>query len=190
MSVLAHSILFLGRGYAARVSLTLTIVAIETGEIANSVQTEGVARTGEAYVAAKYKGIAFGGDLFFKTPLGAATREAIESGVRGIDSGIPPNLWRPMIAAIADGRIIVNGGTNHGFREGAVFSVRAAARRITDSATGDVISLLAGDRVGTIRIEYVQERIAFASIVDGAGFERGQWLSTEESKSPVPSRSR
>ena len=95
-----------------------------------------------------------------------------------------------MIAAIADGRIIVNGGTNHGFREGAVFSVRAAAHRITDPATGEVISLLAGARVGSIRIEHVQEKIAFASIVDGGGFERGQWLSAEESESPTPSRSR
>src|SRR5262249_12815394 len=127
-----------------------------------------------------YNGIAFGGDLFLKTPLGVATREAIESGVSQIEEALPQAVWRPMIAAIMDGQIIVNGGVNHGFREGAVFSVRAAARRITDPTTGDVISFLPGVKVGTIRIEQVQEKIAFASIVDGAGFERGQWLSASE----------
>ena len=185
LSVLAKRIAFLGRAHVARVSLTLTLVAIETGEIASSVQSEGAVRTGEAYVAARYKGVAFGGELFFKTPLGAATREAIESGVRQIHEALPTTPWRPMIAEIADGKIIVNGGANHGFREGTLFSVRRSARPITDPATGDVISVLPGTRVGTIRIDHVREKIAFASIVDGEGFERGQWLSREEPESPT-----
>jgi hypothetical protein len=188
LSVLAYKVLFFGKGYVARVSLTLTIVAVETGEIVGSVQTEGVARAAEAYVSARYRGIAFGGDVFFKTPLGEATREAIEAGVHGLDGRVPPYLWRPMIAAVADGKVIVNGGTNHGVREGTLFSVRTAARRITDPATGDVISLQPGARVGTIRIEQVQEKAAVARIVDGVGFERGQWLSSEENVSPPPPR--
>ena len=176
LAVALRTLLFMGRGYNARVALTLTIVDIETGQIISSVQSIGVVRAREAFAQGTYKGVTFGGDIFFKTPLGQATQEAIESGVSQVIREMPRNTWRPMIAAVRGGTIILNGGRSRGFREGAVYIVRAPAEPVTDPTTGDVLSFLPGSQIGSLRISRVDDTIAFAEAVQGARFERGQWL--------------
>jgi hypothetical protein len=64
-------------------------VDVETGQILSSVQSTGVIRTSEAYAEATYKGVTFGGEVFFATPLGKATSRAIEGGVDQIVRDMP-----------------------------------------------------------------------------------------------------
>ena len=174
--VAIRSLMFLGHGYNARVSLTLTIVDTETGLIVSSVQSTGIVRTREAYAEATYKGVTFGGDVFFATPLGQATQRAIRSGVRQIAKDMPRNAWRPMISCIKNTSIIINGGKDRGFREGTLYTVRGAAEPVTDPGTGDVLSFVPGRKIGTVRITEVNDKISFATAVQGSAFERGQWL--------------
>ena len=174
---LAMKNLFLmGRGYNARVALTLTLVDIESGQVVSSVQSIGLVRAREAYAETSYKGVAFGGDAFFRTPLGRAAASAIRSGVRQIIRQVPQDWWRPMIAEVRGRMLILNGGADRCFRVGDELVVRAPAQPVTDPATGDVLSFLPGPQVGRIRIVQVADRIAFAEPVSGSGFQRGQWL--------------
>lgn len=167
---------FLGRGNNARVAITLTIVDIESGQIISSVNSAGIVRAREAYAEGNYKGVSFGGDIFFKTPLGKATLVAIRSGVRHIVRDMPRNNWRPMICGLREGYVLLNGGTDHGFRQGAVYVVRAPAEPVTDPATGDVLTFVPGRKIGTLRVMRVDEKISFAQPLQGSGFERGQWV--------------
>lgn len=178
-AVTIRRLLFGGKGCNARVSLTLTIVDIETGVIVSSVQCKGTSRAREAYVEGSYKGVAFGGDAFFKTPLGQATRDAIRQGLKGIIREMPRRHWKPVIASVADGRIILNGGRDRGFREGRQYVVREAAQPVTDPTTGDLLTLLPGKEVGAIKVVKVEEEIAYAEAVKGEGFRRGQYLTEE-----------
>lgn len=171
-----RTVFLLGRGHTARVSLTLTLVDVETGQILSSVQSTGLVRTREAFAEATYKGVSFGGELFFATPLGKATARAIEGGVDQIIRDMPENPWRPMISGVRDGNILVNGGKDRGFREGAEYIARGPAEPVTDPATGDVLTFVPGPRIGLIRIVQVDERISFAKTIQGQGFNRGQWL--------------
>jgi curli biogenesis system outer membrane secretion channel CsgG len=168
-----------GRGYNARVAMTLSLVEIESGEILNSVQCTGTARAREAYGAGSYKGVSFGGDAFFRTPLGQATRDAIRQGVMGIIESLPVRSWKPMIAEVENGRILLNGGADRGYVLGQVYIAREPARPVTDPNTGDVISYLSGKEVGWLRVFQVDQKIAIAEAIQGSGFRRGMPLFVE-----------
>ena len=166
----------LGRTHTARVSLTLTLVDVETGQILSSVQSTGLVRTREAFSKATYEGVTFGGDVFLATPLGQATARAIEGGVAQIIKDMPANPWRPMISSVQNGTILVNGGKDRGFKEGTDYISRGPAEPVTDPATGDVLTFMPGQRVGLLRIIQVDEKVSFAKAIQGQGFTRGQWL--------------
>ncbi|MFO7534695.1 MAG: CsgG/HfaB family protein [Kiritimatiellia bacterium] len=169
-----------GRGYVARVSLSLTVVDVETGVIVGSVPCMGHAYAREAGFEAEYKNVSFGGEAFYRTPLGQATREAIRSGVRQLQRDIPLQFWQPMIAAVEGDAVILNGGAEDGFEVGMDYRVRRSAVPVTDPATGDLLTWMAGAEVGLLRVHEVSGRISLAAPVRGSGFARGQYLE------PVP----
>ncbi len=169
--------LFIGSGgYTARVGLTLTIVDVESGRIVDSVQCAGRARAGDAYAQASYKGVQFGGRAFFRTPLGLATASAIRQGLHGVVRKIPRQVWRPMIADVKDGQIVLNGGRDRGFAAGMVYQVRGPGAPVTDPLTGDLLDMLPGPLVGTVRVMEVRDSVAIAELAGGHGFARGQSL--------------
>lgn len=180
-AVALRKLFFGGRGYVARVALTMTIVDVESGEVLDAVQCAGTARAGDIYAKTEYKGIAFGGDAFFKTPLGEATREAISAGVRKIIAKTPVVYWEPMIAELAvNNRIVVNGGKDRGMKIGKIFEARDSGKVITDPATGDKLSVIPGAAIGRIKITKVEDRISFAEAISGQGFKRGHRLLATE----------
>ena len=171
-----RSFFLLGRSQTARVSLTLTLVDVESGQILSSVQSTGLVRTREAFAKATYEGVSFGGEIFFATPLGQATARAIEGGVAEIIKDMPSNPWRPMISCVQNGAILVNGGKDRGFKEGTDYVARGPAEPVTDPATGDVLTFMPGSRIGLLRIVQVDDKVSFAKAIQGQGFTRGQWL--------------
>lgn len=177
LSMAFRFFVFLGHGYTARVSLTLTVVDIETGQIVSSTQCTGLVRTRSAYTEATYKGVTFGGDVFFATPLGEATQRAIRRGVKEATKAMPRNAWHPMISAVKNTAIYVNGGKDRDFHTGTVYVVRGPAEPITDPATGDVLTFAPGPKIGTVRITDVFDKISLATPVQAGPFDRGQWLS-------------
>ncbi len=176
-----------GRGYTARVSLTLTIVDVETGTIIDSVQSSGRARAREAYAQANYAGIEFGGRAFFQTPLGQATSKAIRDGLRGIRQRMPRVSWEPMIADVQGARLVINGGRHRGVRVGQVYRVRGQGKRVTDPLTGDLLDMLPGPIVGEIEIVEVRDNISIGERISGHVLERGQTLERVQASRRVPS---
>ncbi len=179
-AVAMRRLFLFGRGYVARVSLSLTVVDVETGAILASVLCQGNAFARQAGFETEYKDVRFGGDAFYKTPIGAATRAAIRTGVRKLLRDIPVQYWQPMIASAEDGTLILNGGVNEGFETGRVYRVRKTAVPVTDPATGDLLTWLPGAVVGTLRVTETQERISLAEPISGGGFSRGHYLEPVE----------
>lgn len=179
LALVLRQIVFGGRGYTARVALTLTLVDVESGQIVASVQCAGFARARETYARAGYKSVAFGGEAFFKTPLGAATVEAIRHGVGMIATTVPRVHWEARLADLAEGGtgVVVNGGADRGLKPGQLFDVHTDGQRITDPVTGDLLGVRPGRIVGRVRITTVMEAMALAEVVGGDGFVRGQRLT-------------
>jgi len=166
-----------GRAFTARVGLTLTIMDVESGRIIDSVQCEGVARAKSLYGEGSYKDVKFGGDMFFKTPIGKATASALRDGLKGIIKKIPKKNWEPVVAAVVNSKIIVNGGDNHAVKIGQVYQVRDNDRVITDPITGDAISTIPGGALAMIRVTEVSDSAASATLLKGSGVKRGQRLT-------------
>lgn len=163
------------RGSRARVALYVTVTDVESGEIISSVRTEG--RTVQRGVAGRvnYRQMAFGGDAYFRTPLGRATEQAIQRAVRQILRDLPVEYWQARVAEGGPDAIVINGGENVGLNAGDVFAVRAVGRAITDPITGDVIETVPGPVIGRARVTEVKLLSAHARLVEGRA-QRGDFL--------------
>lgn len=170
-----------GRGQRARVALTVKVSDVATGEILSSVRTEGTASSGGLGTTINYKGVSFGGDAFFRTPLGKATETALNRAVKKILYDLPRQRWQARVAEVVDGRVIVNGGKGVGVKPGAEFAVRGAPREIKDPVTGNVIDVIPGKVTGRIRVQEVKDSASYAEIVEGTA-QRGDML--EENSKP------
>jgi len=180
LAVALRRLVLFGRGYVARVTLTLTVVDVETGVIVATVAGAGRAYARELGVEGEYRQVRFGAEAFYKTPLGRATRAAIREAVDRLLRQIPVWYWQPMIAAVEADGLILNGGAGEGFVPGRLYQARRRAEPVTDPGTGDLLTWLPGALVGTVRVVEVRERISLAEPVNGRDFERGLFLE------PVP----
>ncbi len=161
-------------GHTARVALTLTVVEVESGQIIASVNVAQYAPAGGIYAAADYKDIHFGGDAFFRTPLGIATQNAIRKGIHNVVKTIPKDKWHARIAAIESNRIIITGGIQSAQKNGMLFDVLAPDQIVRDPITGDVIDMLPGQPLGQLRVIQSRNKTSITTRVSGTGFEVGQ----------------
>lgn len=161
------------RGYVALVSITLEVIDVETRAVLSNT-FEGQAWASEASVDAVYHDIAFGGEAFYRTPLGHATRDAIWQALHWLVDQVASAEWHPLIARIEGSGIYLNGGSDRGVRVGELLEVREAGEPIVDPASGDILGQVGERTVGRLRVVNVAERFAIAEVVSGEGFRVGQ----------------
>lgn len=166
------------RASRARVAINLMISDVESGEIISSVQTSGSSSAWGLGGGTRYKGMRFGGDAFFRSPLGRATDSAMRRAIHQLLSDIPMQRWEPRIAEVRGFQVVVNGGKNVGVREGTRYVILGPARRITDPATGDIIESVPGRPVGRLRVTDVLDKSSHASLIEGKA-NRGDLLRPE-----------
>ena len=153
---------------AARVSMNVKIADVETGEIVGSVRAESTATSGFLGGDVNYHKIGFGGDAFYRTPLGLATEAAMRKAVRQILETLPAEYWEPRVAEADGGDVIVNGGENVNLRRDTQFVVRGEGRTVTDPLTGDAIEHMPGKVIGRIRVTEVRTASSHAALMEGA----------------------
>ncbi len=159
----------------ARVALHITISDVESGEIIDSLKTTGSASAGFFSGGIKYNSFAFGGDAYFRTPLGRATDEAMRKSIREILKRLPTQQWSGQVAQVDGQNVIINGGLNVGLTPGTRFEVRSFPRTITDPATGNVIEVIPGGMSGILKVEIVKNLSAHCTLMQGRA-ERGMIL--------------
>ena len=162
-------------GARALVMINLTMTDVESGEILSCVAAEGSAEASGKWARFDYNGVSFGGDLFFKTPIGRATQEAVRKAVYHIAQDIPYSTWKPRIADATAETVIINGGENVGVEEGDLFDVRQEGRSVTDPGTGNIIDHIAGKIVARIKITTVRTTAADGIVLSGSP-QRGFYL--------------
>jgi|GEM_PF-1607251 len=117
-----------GRGSRARVAIAIKVYDVENGEVMASVKSDGTVASGGGGTEVAYKQVSFGGDSFFRTPLGKATERALDRAVDKILAALPIAYWSPRVAeAGREGggpAVVVNGGANVHLKPGDEFVVR------------------------------------------------------------------
>ena len=166
-----------GGGQRAVMGMTLYVVDVESGEILASQSIEESVRAADLSAQAGYKNVAFGGSVFYRTPLGRVTAKVIDKAVRGITRTIAARPWQPRIALVQDnGMVVINGGRDRRVRNNASYQVYELGSPIVDPDTGDVIGHQPGNSIGQIRVSRVERLYSIASIVNGSAssFRVGQ----------------
>ena len=164
-----------GRSERARVALVITVSDVASGEVLSSVQAEGDASAGGLGVGINYRQLSFGGDAFFRTPLGKATERAMERAVKRILYEVPPRPWEPRVAWVEGDQVAVNGGADVRLKPGAQFVVRGAPEPLTDPVTGNTIDVKPGKVLGRIRVQTIKETASYGVLEEGTA-RRGDLL--------------
>ncbi len=162
------------RSSRARVAVNLMVSDVETGEIISSVQSAGHASGRGLGGGAQYRSLNFGGDAYFRTPLGRATEMAIDRAVRRVLRDLPPIYWEPLVAEVDGARVIVNGGRNVKLQPGQRFSVHEEPHHVTDPLTGDVIDITPGRVTGRIELTIVKDLSSEARLLQGSATRGAQ----------------
>lgn len=140
---------FGGEAVAAHVAMDLRVVDTRTGEVLLSHRSQGKAWEKAFGAKIDYKFIEFGGDLFHKTPLGKATRRAIEDAVsftiESIENRNKDFNWLARVIEAAGSHLYFDAGQNAGIRKGDRFRVSDVQKVLTDPETNEVIGLVEND---------------------------------------------
>lgn len=173
-----------GGGDVAVVSVTLYVIDVESGEIVASESINGKAYAGKIKLDAYYSNVGFGGEAFYRTPLGKAMKEAIGKCLKSISTAIADKKWHPAVVKINADHIIISGGMDRALKAGSRWAAFKEGEKLIDPTSGDVLGREEETITGHAEIVETLDKYSKARVLDG-NVEEGQKLkSLEEGKKP------
>jgi len=155
----------------AQVTIDLRLVDATTGQVIASVRGQGKASaTG---VAAQFQSAdqSLGAGTSAQTPLGEASRNAVNDAVSGIVQGMHKVPWAGRVVDVRGAQVYINAGATQGVTTGMVFDVFSQGEQLIDPETH--LSLGTPDqRIGALTIVSVEPQYAVGQVSDGTGFKR------------------
>ena len=171
-----------GSNGSAEINVTIYIVDSRTGQVKASKSVVG--KAGKKGISLGYHGSKLGGltgDLagFEKDNVGIATTDAINQAVEFLIAQLETIPWEGTVVSSKAGKVIINRGTREGVAQGMTFIV-GKAEEIVDPDTGEVLDRSV-DKVGTITVTSVKEKIAVCTATEGAdAIEKGMGVLPPE----------
>jgi len=164
----------------ATVSISLRVIDTTTGQIIATVNAEGAATSQEtdAGLVNGRNGSTLGASAFRGTSLGKAVEDAIRKAVDQIALDLGGVPWSGLVVDNRNGTIYLNAGSEQNVQPGMVFGVYRQGEVLTDPGTGAVLDV-AIERLGSVRVDTVREKISIGQIVDGQQPARGDLLKSE-----------
>ena len=156
----------------AEVIVDLRLIDPSTSELIYSASGSG--KTSQTGVAADLTrdDKSWSGGASGASPLGEASREALDKAVTALLAGMPKIHWRGRVVDVRDGVVYVNATAADGMKPGLELRVFEMQPPLVDPETGK--SLGAPERqVGTIVIVTVEEKFSTAKISGEARIARG-----------------
>ena len=157
-----------GEASAAQVAIDLRVIDTRTGEILYSHRAQG--RAWEKAFATKldYKFIEFGGDAFHKTPLGQATRRAINDALQFILAVVEKRTtefsWLARVVEVEGNEVYLDAGRLANIQMGDRFRISMVRKVLTAPETNEVLGLVESD-VGLAEAVDVQTKYTRARIL-------------------------
>jgi len=158
---------------SAAVTIDLRLIDAVTGEVMASVKGEGSASQQGVSANLTKKETKYDAAASVSTPLGKASREAIQKSVTGIVANVPKMKWSARVIDFRDGVVYVNAGASYGMQAGMALEIFEPQTVLIDPESGR--NLGAPDKlIGEVVIEKVEEKYSTARVASGAGFKRHQ----------------
>jgi curli biogenesis system outer membrane secretion channel CsgG len=165
----------LGAKAEAFLKLDVRIIDSATGQVLDSVAAEGRAKRSGAGGVVGIGSIAVGMFKEDRTPIGAATREALAKAVNFVCERMEKLPWRGRVMEVDGTQIYVNAGSNMNLKVGDTFDVIRPGKQLIDPDTGQVLGVTE-KRVGRLRVDQVQDKISIAAMIEGEAAQRGDIL--------------
>jgi curli biogenesis system outer membrane secretion channel CsgG len=157
---------------SAHVAVDMRLVDASTAQILSSLNAEASASQTGLGFAATIKGVDFGSDAFQNTPLGQATREAMQKAVMFIIKEMEPVPWTGRVVQVKDTDVYVNAGTNVNLKPGVKLAAYVKGEDLIDPVTG--LNLGSKDTlIGTVTVTDVQDKFSIGSFVGDGALKRG-----------------
>ncbi|MEJ2655800.1 MAG: CsgG/HfaB family protein [Desulfobacterales bacterium] len=159
----------------SEINVVMYIVDSSTGQVMASKKCYGkVSKTGLNIGLSKG---GFSGDIggFKKTNAGKAVEMAVEEGVAFLTSKLESIPWTGTVILAKKGSIYINRGTREGVSVGQTFDV-GTSEVLRDPDTGEVLDQSL-QKVGTIQVVKVKQKISICKIVNGQGITKGMTVA-------------
>lgn len=167
------------RGFGAKTEKVTALVAVDirvidaaTGEVLASERAQGKAQMSNVSAAVTAGGSNFSVAAGENTPLGQATRQALQGAVAAIVAGMQKARWSARVIDFRNDMLYVNAGSEMGIQPGMVLAVFRPQEALVDPDTGKSIGT-PDEKIGTVVVDSVQEKYCVAKILFGTDMKRG-----------------
>jgi curli biogenesis system outer membrane secretion channel CsgG len=156
----------------AQVGIDLRIIDTETGEVLLSQSADGSASMSNVSATLTRGSHDFSSAVAENTPLGKATRQALERIVNAVTNTMKSQRWSGRVMDVRGDHIYINAGTRLGLVTDVPLDVFRADATLTDPETGRRMG--SPDKlIGSVVIDAVKEQYSVAKILNGSGLKRG-----------------
>jgi curli biogenesis system outer membrane secretion channel CsgG len=156
----------------AQVGIDLRIIDTETGEVLLSQSADGSASMSNVSATLTRGSHDFSSAVAENTPLGKATRQALERIVSAVSNTMKSQRWSGRVMDVRGDHIYINAGTRLGLVTDVPLDVFRADATLTDPETGRRMG--SPDKlIGSVVIDAVKEQYSVAKILNGSGLKRG-----------------
>lgn len=167
------------------ISLQLMIEDLENNQV---IISEAITES-KTSGSARYQNIAFGTQIFWDSPLGDATAEALDEAIDYLIEQLPKNKWYASVIPFGDqniftvdDRIIVSGGIERGMTIGSHWQLVRKGQKLIDPNTLDDAGFSPDIPLDAMVIlQEVNEKNAFGVVVQGS-FKAGNTLILKVNK--------
>ncbi len=161
-----------GNSATSHVAMDLRLLDASTGEVLFSKRVEANSKSKGLALGLDFKKFTIGGDKFYKTPMGQATRVALNDAVFYVIKGTRQVPWQGQVVSARGKSIFINAGVDAGIKVGDVLNVTAVAEELVDPESGVILGKIES-QLGRIQIKSVQEKFAVAALLDTFKLQRG-----------------
>lgn len=160
-----------GAASMAEINVVMYIVDSSTGQVVASKKCYGKVSKKGLRLGGGWAG--FTGDIggFKKTNAGKAVEKAVDEAVAFMISKLEELPWTGKVILTKGNKVYINRGAREGVTIGQTFDV-GKATVLRDPDTGEVLDQSL-DKVGTIQVVKVKERISICEVIEDKGIKRG-----------------
>jgi curli biogenesis system outer membrane secretion channel CsgG len=167
-----------GRSSNAHVAVDIRLVDTTTGQVLQSHNAVGKAESSGVAVGVSRGLVDFGAEGFQNTPLGQATRGAIQDAVRFIIANMETVPFSAKVVKVEGNKVYINAGSLMNVKSGFKFYAYSVGEDIVDPDTG--LKLGADEKlIGTVEVREVQDKFSIGFLQSGSGLKRGDVLKLQ-----------
>lgn len=164
-----------GSGGTSHVAIDLRLLDATTGEVLFTRRVEADSKSKGLALGLDFKNLTVGGDKFYKTPMGQATRVALNDAVFYVIKGTRQVPWQGQVVSTRGRNIFINAGVDAGIKVGDVMQVSAVAEELIDPESGLTLGKVESP-LGRIKVTAVQEKFAIALALEPFNTRRGDLI--------------